>query len=174
MHQVLFGTALLVSFLGGVVALLAPCCVSVMLPAYFATGFGRRSGIAAATGVVAAGVATLIVPIGVGASALSAALTAHHLLIFAIGGVAMLAGGIAVLAGWKPMLPMPALRSPSGHGFGAAYGLGVFSGIASACCAPVLAGVVVLTGSAASVGAALAVSVTYVGGMVAPLAGVAP
>jgi cytochrome c biogenesis protein CcdA len=30
MHQVLFGTALLTSFLGGVVALLAPCCVSVM------------------------------------------------------------------------------------------------------------------------------------------------
>ncbi len=162
MHQVVFGTALLVSFLGGVVALLAPCCVSVMLPAYFATGFGRRAGIAAATGVFAAGVATLIVPIGLGASALSAALPAHHLLIFTAGGAAMLAGGIAVLAGWKPVLPMPSLRSPSGHGYGAAYGLGLFSGIASACCAPVLAGVVVLTGSAASFGAALAVSVTYV------------
>src|SRR6266567_3713586 len=169
-HQVLFGTALLVSFLGGVVALLAPCCVSVMLPAYFATGFSRRTGIAAATGVFAAGVATLIVPIGLGASALSAALPAHHLLIFTIGGAAMLAGGAAVLAGWKPVPPMPALRSPSGHGYGAAYLLGLFSGIASACCAPVLAGVVVLTGSAASFGAALAVSFTYVAGMVAPLA----
>jgi cytochrome c biogenesis protein CcdA len=170
MHQVLFGTVLLVSFLGGVVALLAPCCVSVMLPAYFATGFGRRSGIAAATGVFAAGVATLIVPIGLGASALSAALPAHHLLIFSIGGAAMLAGGIAVLAGWKLMLPMPALRSPSGHGYGAAYGLGLFSGIASACCAPVIAAVIVLTGSVASFGRALAVSLTYVAGMVAPLA----
>src|SRR5712691_1532690 len=170
MHQVVFGTALLVSFLGGVVALLAPCCVSVMLPAYFATGFGRRSGIAAATGVFAAGVATLIVPVGLGASALSAALPAHHLAIFSAGGAAMLAGGIAVLAGWKPALPMPALRSPAGRGYGAAYGLGLFSGIASACCAPVLAGVVVLTGSTASFGAALAVSLTYVAGMVAPLA----
>jgi len=170
MHQVLFGTALLTSFLGGVVALLAPCCVSVMLPAYFATGFSRRSGIAAATGAFAAGVATLIVPVGLGASAISAALPAHHLLIFSIGGAAMLAGGAAVLAGWKPVLPMPSLRSPSGHGYGAAYGLGLFSGIASACCAPVLAGVVVLTGSAASFGAALAVSLTYVAGMVAPLA----
>jgi hypothetical protein len=53
MHQVLFGSALLISFLGGAVALLAPCCVSVMLPAFFATGFGRRSGIAAATEVFA-------------------------------------------------------------------------------------------------------------------------
>src|SRR6266446_5224349 len=170
MHQVLFGSSLLISFLGGVVALLAPCCVSVMLPAYFAAGFGRRSGIAAATGVFAAGVATLIVPIGLGASALSAALPAHHLLIFSVGGAAMLAGGIAVLAGWKPMLPVPALRSPSGHGYGAAYGLGLFSGIAPAGCAPVLAGVGVLPRAAPSLRAGLAVSVTYVAGMVAPLA----
>src|SRR6266516_4319103 len=170
MHQVLFGTALLTSFLGGVVALLAPCCVSVMLPAYFATGFSRPTGIAAATGMFAAGVATLIVPIGLGASAVSAALPSHHLLIFSIGGAAMLAGGAVTLAGWKPALPMPSLRSPQRHGYGAAYGLGLFSGIASACCAPVLAGVVVLTGSAASFGAALAVSGTYVAGMVAPLA----
>src|SRR6266480_3651188 len=170
MHQVLFGTALLTSFFGGVVALLAPCCVSVMLPAFFATGFARRTGIVAATVVFAAGVATLIVPIGLGASAVAATLPAHHLLIFSAGGAAMLTGGVAVLAGWKPMLPMPGLRSPAGHGYGAAYLLGLFSGIASACCAPVLAGVVVLTGSAASFGAALAVSGTYVAGMVAPLA----
>ena len=50
MHQVLFGSALLISFLGGVAALPAPCCVSVMLPAFFATGFGRRCGIEAVTG----------------------------------------------------------------------------------------------------------------------------
>src|SRR5260370_19340412 len=62
MHQVLFGSALLISFLGGVVALLAPCCVSVMLPAFFATGFARRSGIAAAPGVVAAGGAAVALP----------------------------------------------------------------------------------------------------------------
>jgi len=169
MHQVLFGTALLVSFLGGAVALLAPCCVPVMLPAFLATGFGRRAGMVAAAGVFAAGVATLIVPIGLGASALSAVLAGDHLLIFTIGGVAMLAGGAAVLAGWKPVLPMPSLRTPLGHGYGAAYCLGLFSGIVSACCAPVLAGVVVLTGSVASFGAALAVSLTYVAGMVAPL-----
>src|SRR5260221_2450128 len=174
MHQVVFGTALLVSFLGGVVAWLARCCVSVMLPAYFATGFGRRSGIAAATGVCAAGVASLIVPIGLGASALSAALPAHHLLIFSIGGAAMLAGGVAVLAGWKPMLPVPGLRSPSGHGYGAAYGLGLFSGIASACCAPVLAAPVVLTGSAApSVRTAPAGRPNHLGRVVAPLAAAA-
>src|SRR2546429_584603 len=111
MHQVLFGTALLTSFLGGVVALLAPCCVSVMLPAYFATGFSRRSGIAAATGAFAAGVATLIVPIGLGASAISAELPAHHLLIFTIGGGVLLAGGGAGLGRGGAVMPLGTLAS---------------------------------------------------------------
>jgi cytochrome c biogenesis protein CcdA len=166
--QLLFGTTLLASFLGGVVALLAPCCVSVMLPAYFATGFGRRSGIVAGTLVFAAGVGTVIVPIGLGASAVSAAVSAHHLVVFLVGGAAMVAGGLAMLAGWKPMLPMPA-AGPTGHGVAATYGLGLFSGIASACCAPVLAGVAVLSGATQSFLAALAIGLTYVAGMVAPL-----
>jgi cytochrome c biogenesis protein CcdA len=169
MGELLFGTTLLASFLGGVVALLAPCCVSVMLPAYLATGFRRRTGILAATLVFAAGVATVIVPIGLGATALVSLISGHHLLVFSIGGAAMAAGGIALLAGWKPQLPMIAGRAPSGHGFGSVYGLGVFSGAASSCCAPVLAGVAVLSGAAASFPAALMVSLTYVAGMVAPL-----
>lgn len=174
MHSVLFGTTLLASFLGGLVALFAPCCVSVMLPAYLATGFRRRSGILAATLLFAAGIATVIVPIGLGASALSALVSGHHFVVFSIGGLAMIAGGVAVLAGWKPRLPLPAGRAPGdGHGVLAVYGLGVFSGAASSCCAPVLAGVAVLSGAAASFPAALAVSLTYVAGMVAPLAVIA-
>jgi cytochrome c biogenesis protein CcdA len=43
MGELLFGTTLLASFLGGMVALLAPCYISVMLPAYFATGFRSLS-----------------------------------------------------------------------------------------------------------------------------------
>jgi cytochrome c-type biogenesis protein len=172
-HGVLFGTTLLASFLGGVVALFAPCCVSVMLPAYLATGFRRRSAVLAATLVFAAGVATVIVPIGVGASELSALVSGHHFVVFSIGGLAMVAGGVAVLAGWKPRLPLAVGQAPGGHGMLAVYGLGVFSGAASSCCAPVLAGVAVLSGAAASFPAALTVALTYVVGMVAPLAVIA-
>lgn len=164
------GTALLVSFLGGVVALLAPCCVSVMLPAYLATGFRHRGTVVAATLVFGAGVATLILPIGLGATAVSRLLVGGHLWVFSIGGALMIAAGIAVLAGWRLDLPMPGARAAAAGSFRSAYLLGVFSGAASACCAPVLAGVAVLAGAAASFPAALLIGLAYVAGMVTPLA----
>jgi cytochrome c biogenesis protein CcdA len=64
---------------------------------------------------------------------------------------------------------MPGARAAREGSFGSAYVLGAFSGAASACCAPVLAGVAVLSGAAASFPVALAIGAAYVGGMVAPL-----
>lgn len=168
MEQVLLSTTILASFLGGIVALMAPCCVSVMLPAFFASSFRRRSQILGMTLVFAAGVGTIILPIGLGAAVISRALIEYHLWIFSIVGLAMVAVGVATLVGWKMMLPMPSGRG-GGKGIGSVYGLGVFSGAASACCAPVLAGVAVLSGAMSSFPAAVAVGVAYVFGMVAPL-----
>jgi len=171
--ELLFGTTLLASFLGGVVALLAPCCVSVMLPAYLATGFRHRGGVVPATCVFGAGVATVILPIGLGATVLSRLLIEQHVWLFSIGGATMIAAGVATLAGWKPNLPMPGARGVREGSFASAYVLGAFSGLASACCAPVLVGVAVLSGAAASFPVALAIGLSYVAGMVAPLALVA-
>ncbi|MCO4265216.1 hypothetical protein NG697_20275 [Pseudarthrobacter sp. MDT3-26] len=168
MEQVLLSTTILASFLGGIVALMAPCCVSVMLPAFFASSFRRRSRILAMTLVFAAGVGTIILPIALGAAAISRVLFGYHIWIFSTVGLAMMAVGAATLAGWKMMLPMPSGRG-GGTGIGSVYGLGVFSGAASACCAPVLAGVAALSGAASSFPAAMAVGVAYVFGMVAPL-----
>jgi cytochrome c-type biogenesis protein len=169
MRDVLFGTTLLVSFLSGTVALLAPCCVSVMLPAFLATGFRSRGRVMVATLAFAFGVATVILPIGMGAAAISAAISGHHLVVYLAMGIAMLAMGAAMGVGWRPKLPMPAGHSPRAATMSAAYLLGGFSGVASACCAPVLAGVVILAGAAGSFPAALTVGLVYVLGMVAPL-----
>jgi cytochrome c-type biogenesis protein len=171
--ELLVSTTLLAAFLGGVVALVAPCCVSVMLPAYLATGFRHRGGVVAATLVFGAGVATVIVPIGLGATALSSLLVSQHLWLFSLGGLLMMVAGVALLAGWKPTLPMPGVRTVRHGSYASAYVLGAFSGAASACCAPVLAGVAVLAGAAASFPVALALGASYVAGMVAPLALVA-
>ncbi|MCA1835395.1 MAG: cytochrome c biogenesis protein CcdA, partial [Actinobacteria bacterium] len=107
MGELLVSTTLLASFLGGVVALMAPCCVSVMLPAYLATGFRHRGGVVPATLVFGAGVATVILPIGLGATAVSSLLVSQHQWIFSVGGVLTMVAGVAMLAGWKPTLPMP-------------------------------------------------------------------
>lgn len=168
MEQILLSTTILASFLGGIVALMAPCCVSVMLPAFFASSFRNRSQILAMTFVFAAGVGTIILPIAFGAAVISRALVEFHFWIFGAVGLAMVGAGIATLIGWKMMLPMPS-RKVGGKGIGSVYGLGVFSGAASACCAPVLAGVAALSGATATFPTALAVGIAYVFGMVAPL-----
>ncbi|MGI9157401.1 MAG: cytochrome c biogenesis CcdA family protein [Marmoricola sp.] len=173
MRDLLFSTTILASFLGGMVALLAPCCVSVMLPAYFASSFKSRTHILGMTLVFAAGVATVILPIGLGATALSRLISGHHTLVFSVMGAAMMLGGLAMLAGKKFRLPMPGVRSRGGTGVGSVYTLGVFSGAASSCCAPVLVGVAALSAATASFGPSLIVGVTYVFGMVAPLAALA-
>lgn len=81
----------------------------------------------------------------------------------------MVLAGVLMLAGVKLALPMPGVRARSGGGIGATYSLGAFSGVASVCCAPVLAGVAAVSSAAASFPAALTVGVAYVFGMVAPL-----
>jgi cytochrome c biogenesis protein CcdA len=171
-RELLLSGTVLAAFLGGVVALLAPCCVSVMLPAYFAATFRRRSRVLVMTLVFALGVGTVILPIGLGATALSRLISGQHFAVFAIIGLLMTAGGVAMLLGWKPPIPMPAMRG-GGRGAGGVYLLGVFSGAASACCAPVLAGVATVSGAVASFPAALTVGVAYVFGMVAPLCALA-
>jgi cytochrome c-type biogenesis protein len=168
MGDLLFGTTLLASFFGGVVALLAPCCVSVMLPAYLATGFRTRGRVVAATLAFTGGLTTVIVPIGLGAAAVSALISRDHFTVYLVMGAVMFAMGTAMLFGIKLKLPMIS-GGPGKGGFAAAYLLGAFSGVASACCAPVLAGVVVLAGASGSFPAALTVGLVYVLGMVAPL-----
>ena len=169
MRDLLVGGTLLASFFGGMVALFAPCCISVMLPAYFATSFRRRRALVSMTFVFALGIASVIVPIAFGASEVSRVISGHHTIVFMVGALVMLALGVATLVGWKPPLPMPSMRARNGRSPGAVFALGVFSGTASACCAPVLAGVVALSGAASSFVVALAIGVAYVFGMVVPL-----
>lgn len=173
MTTVLFGGTVVASFIAGAVALFAPCCISVMLPTYFASSFERRRALVAMTFVFAAGIAVVIVPIALGAAAIGAAISEHHLPIYLVGGGAMLVLGVFMIAGGKLRLPMPGFRARKQRGRLAVFSLGAFSGIASACCAPVLAGVLALSGATASFSAALVLGVAYVFGMVFPLFAIA-
>lgn len=169
MSGLLIGSSLLVALLAGVVALFAPCCVSIMLPAFLASTFRTSRGIVAMTLVFGAGVGTVIVPIGLGSAALSSMLVRIHTPLFAAAGLLMLAAGAATFSGWRPsMRGLPAAPQTRSSPLGV-YGLGLFSGVASACCAPVLVGVAVLSGGSGSFPVALAIAITYVLGMILPL-----
>ncbi len=167
--SIFFGGSVLAAVIAGAIALFAPCCISVMLPAYFASSFPNRRLLVAMTFLFAAGIATIILPIALGASVLRQLLTTQHTAIYVTGGLLMLALAIYVLLGGQMHLPMPGRRAGGKTGVLSVYTLGIFSGMASSCCAPVLAGVIALSSVASSFLLALGLGTAYVFGMVAPL-----
>ena len=170
MQETIFlGGSLAAALIAGAIALFAPCCISVMLPAYFATSFHNRGRLVAMTFIFAAGVATIILPIALGAAALLRIINAGHTPLYVAGGSLMLGLGVFTLLGGKISLPSPSGQPASRTGPVAVYSLGLFSGIASSCCAPVLAGLITLSGISASLPTAMSLGVAYVIGMVEPL-----
>ncbi|WP_313997571.1 cytochrome c biogenesis protein CcdA [uncultured Paenibacillus sp.] len=167
--NIIFGGSIAAAFIAGIIALFAPCCISVMLPAYFANTFQNRRMLIGMTFLFAAGVATIILPITMGAAFLVRFINAQHTLIYITGGFLLLLLAAYVLLGGQIHLPMPGRRAGGKAGPLSTYFLGVFSGIASSCCAPVLAGVIALSAFASSFGLVLLLGIAYVSGMVAPL-----
>ena len=169
MDSLLLGSSVLGGFVGGMVALLAPCCVTVLLPSYFAATFRGVGSLLRMTFLFAAGIAVVILPIALGLAALGGLFSEYHTLLFLIGGLFLLALGVMTLRGRGLELPFtkaPVFESRPGASI---FALGVFSGAASSCCAPVLIGVLTLTALTTSFPGALAVSLAYVFGMVFPL-----
>jgi cytochrome c-type biogenesis protein len=165
-----YGGSIVAAVIAGMIALFAPCCISVMLPAYFSSSFQNRRVLVAMTFVFAAGVAAVILPIAMGASLLRQLITEQHALLYTAAGLFMLVLGVLLLLGWQMHLPMPGRPAGKGNaGPWSVFSLGVFSGVASSCCAPVLAGVIALSSVASSFWAALTLGLAYVFGMVAPL-----
>src|SRR3990172_3962304 len=151
MEGVFLGGSLLAAFVAGSVALFAPCCIMVMFPAYLAAAVrNHRWRLVPLTLVFAAGVATVLVPVTLG------------IILLVLAGVALTGGT------WS----LPFMRSApdiSRTDSAGVYALGVFSGAASACCAPVLAGVLTLSAVSPGILTGTAIGLAYVFGMVFPL-----
>ena len=171
MDGIFFGTSLLAAFVAGAVALFAPCCIVFMFPAYLATAVrNRRWRLVPFTLVFAAGLAVVLVPVTLGIGLLTRPLLRFHAFIYTMGGGLMLAMAAFAATGKTWSLPMlkgsPDLQRTDSAGV---FALGVFSGAASSCCAPVLAGVMTLSAVAPSLPAATFIGLAYVFGMVFPL-----
>jgi cytochrome c-type biogenesis protein len=171
MEGVFLGGSIAAAFLAGSIALFAPCCITVLFPTYLAAAVkNARWRLVPLTLVFAAGVATVLVPVTLGVSLLTRSLMRYHSTVYLVGAGLMLVMALVVAAGKTWSLPL-LRRSPdiSRTDSGGVYALGVFSGAASACCAPVLAGVLTLTAVAPSMATSVGIGLAYVAGMVSPL-----
>lgn len=163
--------SIVAAFFAGGVALFAPCCIVFLAPSYLAGAVkNRRWRLLPLTLIFAAGLALVLVPITLGMSLLAGAIAKYHEPLYWAGGLLMIA--LAVLAVSGRMWSLPSfMRAPdTSRGDSASFfALGVFSGIASSCCAPVLAGVMTLSVLSGSAAGGLVLGLAYVFGMVFPL-----
>lgn len=163
--------SVLAAFFAGGVALFAPCCIVFLAPSYLAVAVkNHRWRLLPLTFVFAAGLALVLVPITLGMSLVAATISKFHAPLYYAGGALMLT--LAALALSGRMWSMPTfLRAPDTRGGDSAsfFGLGVFSGIASSCCAPVLAGVMTLSALSGTPVGGVLLGFAYVFGMVFPL-----
>jgi cytochrome c-type biogenesis protein len=171
MTDLLSTGSILAAFFAGGVALFAPCCIVFLAPSYLAVAVkNRRWRLLPLTFVFAAGLGTVLIPLTLGMSLLSSAIAQYHRLLYTAGGILML-----LLAAWSltgRMWSLPSfLRAPDTRRGDSAsfFALGVFSGVASACCAPVLVGVMTLSALSGNPVGGFVLGVAYVFGMVFPL-----
>lgn len=170
--EILIGTSLIAAFIAGVAALFAPCCVTVLLPSYFGSIFRTRRKVFLMTFIFFLGILTVFLPLGLGISALGQFFSRYHSTIFTIIGSILLALGISLLFGKRFALPKRFRPKPELTGkesIGSVYMLGIFSGIATTCCAPVLAGALALSMLPGSYLWGIVYALAYVLGMVTPL-----
>lgn len=168
-ETMLLQTSLIAAFVGGIVALFAPCCISFLLPAYLGNVFKEKEKVVLMTLVFGLGIFVVMLPAVLGVAALSKALFVYHEKIYTVGGFVMLIAAFITFLGIK--FPMPSLpdRNPHKADVLSIFTLGVFSGITSACCAPVLIGILTLSFLSPTFFGALAIGGMYVLGMVIPL-----
>lgn len=163
--------SVLAAFFAGAVALFSPCCIVFLFPAYLASAVkARRWRLLPLTLVFAAGLALVLVPITLGVGLLATAVARYHTGLYVAGGILMFALALLALSGRSWSMPS-FVRAPSIERTDApgVFALGVFSGIASSCCAPVLAGVMTLSALSSSLVGAAGLGLAYVFGMVFPL-----
>ena len=159
------------AFLGGALALLAPCG-ALLLPAYFSYTFStRRAALVRMTGYYYAGLVTLFVPLGLGLTLLLKLIVFQRTALFTgVGALIILLGAFTII---KPLsLPQLAIHRqgpPRADALGI-YMLGLTSGLTTGTCtAPILGSILTLAASSQTYLFSALLLLVYAGGMVATL-----
>lgn len=170
MEQLFFQTSLIAAFVAGVIALFAPCCITFLLPAYLGGVFKEKEKVLLMTLVFGLGIFVILLPAVLGVAFISRLLFRYHDQMFILGGTVMIIVSLISLLGIK--FPMPRFSGSNPQGktdVVSIFMLGVFSGITSACCAPVLIGILTFAFLSPSFLGSILIGAMYVLGMVMPL-----
>ena len=167
--ETLIIASLITAFIAGVAALFAPCCITVLLPSYLGSIFRERRKVILMTFIFFLGLLAVFLPLGLGVAGLGQLLSKYHDPIFIFGGIFLSILGASILLGWHFSMPFSVHSKLKIASTGSVFMLGIFSGFATMCCAPVLAGVIALSVLPNSIFWGGIYSLAYVLGMVAPL-----
>lgn len=169
--SIFFVPSLVVAFISGLIALFAPCCISFLLPAYLGQIFQRRIKIVIGTLIFSLGIAVVMLPVVLGVRSIVMLFNEYHAQTYVVGGLIMIFAGLLFLGVIK--LPMFLFHRQivldQKAGYGSIFMLGITSGLASSCCAPVLVAALTVASLTATILQALFVGISYVLGMVTPL-----
>src|SRR3989304_8804628 len=95
--NLLFGVSLTASFLAGVLALFAPCCITFLFPSYLGTIFKENKKIMFYTLFFALGLSFVLIPVALGFRFLVFFLDDYHKQIYYAGAVIFIFIGIFTL-----------------------------------------------------------------------------
>ncbi len=165
-----FQISLIAAFIAGMVALFAPCCITFLLPSYLGSVFKEKEKVLLMTLIFGLGIFIMLFPAVIGVGLVSKLLFRFHDNIYYLGGLVLLAVALITFLGIKmPMPSLPGRKNPEKVDAFSVFVMGIFSGITSACCAPVLVGILTFAFLSPNLLGATLIGVVYVLGMVTPL-----
>lgn len=158
------------AFAGGVLSLLAPCS-ALLLPAFFANAFTSPTQLLGRTLLFLAGLSTVFIPLGLGASLIAALLIDHRETTILVAGLLLIGFGVVELAGGGfSMVPAGWLgRFGGGRSAAGILGTGLVYGVSGFCAGPLLGAVLTIAASAANPIVGGALLFTYALGAATPL-----
>lgn len=166
----IFRISIIVAFLGGLVSFLSPCTAAV-LPAFFAYTFKEKKNLVKMTLLFSLGLALMLIPLGLGATAIGKFFTLYRFQIITIGGIVLILFGLFELLGKN--IPVPNLtnfaqktsNNPSRvFIFGIAFGTGTIP-----CAGPILGAILTLAATSTTLVNGFILMLVYILGIVAPL-----
>ncbi len=128
------------AFFGGILALLSPCS-ALLLPAFFAYAFQNRTELIARTFLFYLGLATIFVPLGMGATLATSLFLDNRDTMIIVAGVLLVGFGVLELSGRTIALPFADSGVVETKNLFGTYTLGLVYGFGGFCSGPILGSV---------------------------------